>query len=212
MFHPFGSNRLLLATAAALASGALALLDVASAHAQNLATCQFETHVALSGGSFSSDGASNVDCHGMIGGTLAASGGMYAVQGRYSGNACTLSSWQGRFEAQIPQAIYFFDPQYAVLDGSLQLMRAGQMLVASGGGIVDGDRISYAGAGSFTPDGGQGCGATAGTLSVQVAIVDGGSVSNAQSTGSASGQQSVTHTPRHRHRYHGRHHHSRRAA
>jgi hypothetical protein len=211
MLQSFRFNRLLLATAGALACGTLALLDVASAHAQNLATCRFDTHVALSGGTFSSDGPSNVDCTGMIASTLAASGGTYAVQGSYSGDRCTLSSWQGTFEAQMPQAIYFFDPQYAVLDGSLQLTRAGQMLVASGGGIVDGDRISYTGLGSFTPDGGRGCGATGGTLSVQVAIVDGGSGSASQS---ASASQSVAHhSHRHHHRrLHGRHHHSRRAA
>ena len=211
MFQPFGFNRLVLAAAGALACGAFALLDVASAHAQNLATCHFETHVALSGATFSSDGASNVDCQGMIGGTLSASGGTYAVQGSYSGDGCTLSSWQGTFEAQMPQAIYFFDPQYAVLDGSLQLTRAGQSLVASGGGIVDGERISYAGVGSFTPDGGPGCGATAGTLSVQVAIVDGGPVSASQSVYAS---QSVAHHGhgQHHRRLHGRRHNSRRAA
>jgi hypothetical protein len=210
MFDRIGINRRLVAALGAAACCSIGLLDAANAGAQNLATCRFETHVALSGGAFSSDGPSSADCTGMVAGTVSGSGGTYTVAGRYSGDTCTLTSWRGTFEAQVPQVLYFFDPQYAVFDGNLQIMQTGQALAVSGDGIVAGEHVSYAGTGGFRPDGGQACSATGGTLTEQVVLMDGGSVSASQ-TASPSGS-AARHHQSHHHRHYGRRHHSRRSA
>jgi hypothetical protein len=206
MHDPFVVHRRrLLAAAGLLVCGALALFDAASAHAQNLATCDFQAHVTLSGGSFSSDGSRSASCSGLLSGALAGSNGIFDARGSYAGDACSIGSWRGSFDAQVPTAIYIIDPQYAQVSGSLQIIQAGAGLVASGTGTVDGQPVTYLGIGSFTPDNGQGCGATGGMLTEHLVIADGGPGGASQS--GAQGSPSKKSSHKKHHKFHVRRHH-----
>lgn len=204
MFHRINGNRLVMATAGVLSCGTLALLDTASADAQNLATCQFQTHLSLSAGAFSSDGFGSAGCTGLTAGGLAASGGAFEVSGSYTGNPCSMSSWAGTFDAQVPRALALIDPQVIEQSGSVRVMDAAGVLVVAGSGSIEGESVSYTGVGSFTPD--RGCGS--GELTVQLVVVDSGApVASQPVTLGASSSQPAAHHKRHkRHaRRYGRH-------
>jgi hypothetical protein len=135
----------------------------------------------------------------VIDGSLTAPDGAFATQGSYSGSSCSAGSWHGRFGAQLPRMLSFFDSQYAQLLGKVHITQMGQALLVSGSGTLDGQRVSYGGTGSFKPDAGQAC---SGTLVENVAIMDGGGATTAPAVASSN----TAHHPRHHHH----HRHSRR--
>jgi hypothetical protein len=205
MHHAFAVPCLRLALATVTACAALALFDAGSAPAQNLASCTFQAHLTLSGGSFSSDGSQrNASCTGLVSGALAGSDGLFDAHGSYTGNACSIGSWRGSFEAQVPTAVYFIDPQYAQISGSVELTQAGATLMVSGTGTVDGQPVAYMGVGSFTPDAGQGCSISGGVLSEHVVLADGGPGGVSQPAAQAGPPHQSPHK-RH-HKYRGRRH------
>jgi hypothetical protein len=195
MRYPFGLRGLRLAVAGAAACASFALTNVARAHASDLATCTFQTHVTLSGANFSSDGGGGANCTGIIDGALPAPNGAFDAQGAYSGSSCSSGSWHGSFDAEIPRVLSFFDSQNTQFLGSVQIAQAGHMLMVSGSGVIDGHTVGYGGTGSFVPDSGQAC---SGTLTESVVLMDAG--------GPATGSQATTQSRGARHHRHHRHH------
>jgi hypothetical protein len=199
MRYPFGFRSLRLAVAGSAACAAFALTTAAGARASDLATCTFQTHVTLRGGTFSSDGGGDANCTGVIAGALAAPNGAFEAQGTDSGSSCSSGTWHGTFDAEIPRELSFFDSQNTRLLGSVQITQAGRMLMVTGSGTIDGQTVGYGGTGSFVPDSGQAC---SGTLTENVVIMDaGGAASQASST-----------PPAHKHHHHRRHHRRRHQA
>jgi hypothetical protein len=198
MHYPFRFRGLRLAVAAATACAAFALVNVAGARASVLASCNFQTHVTLSGGTFSSDGGGAANCTGVINGTLTGPDGAFDARGTYSDASCSSGSWRGTFDAEIPRALAFFDAQSTRLLGSLQIAQMGHALLISGSGAIDGYAVSYGGTGSFTPDSGQPC---SGMLIENVLIMDSGGA------GSATAETTTHHTRHHHHRRYHRHAH-----
>jgi len=201
MHHPFGCAR--LAAAGATVCAAFAFVNATAAHAQNLATCTFQTHVSLSNGTFSSDGSGEANCTGLINGSPTAPDGSFAVRGSYSDSSCAAGSWRGTFGAQLPRMFSFFDSQQAELLGNVQITQMGHSLLVSGSGTIDGQPIGYGGTGSFTSDSGQSC---SGTLTENVVITDGAS---ATPTGSQTTARPHGRKHHHRHHRHHRRHHAR---
>lgn len=208
MQYPAGFSRQSLALAGIMACGALASPGTTAAQAQNLASCQFQSHIVLMGGSFFSDGGQTASCSGLISGGLAGAAGTFETLGSYDPGACMIDSWQGSFTAQVPQAIYFFTPQYAVVSGSVQLTKAGQAFVISGQGTVNRQPVRYEGTGSFTPDGGQACWASAGTLTERLLLTDGGDATPSHPSSPPSPSHHRKHQ-RHHNKSHSRRHHAR---
>lgn len=197
MDHRFDFRRRRFAAAAASACAAFAFLPASGAHARTLAACGFQTHVTVSGGSFSSDGAGNTDCTGFVDGSLTGGNGGFEAQGMFSGTPCSVGSWAGTFDAEVPRALTLFDAEFMQLLGNLHITEIGHSLLVSGSGTVDGQPVAFAGTGTFAPDGDQSC---SGTLTENVAIMDGGNATAGPSP------DSVHHRKRHHHRRHNRRH------
>jgi hypothetical protein len=207
MHHPLGIDRRLLAAAAAIACGALGLIGATRARADDLASCQFETHIALNGGTFSSDSPGSSACTGMLSGRVSGSGGGFITQGSYDPGACMIDTWYSTFDARVPVAISLFVPQSAEVSGSVRLTWAGQAFTLSGGGTVDGKPVGFVGSASFTPDGGHSCSATGGTLTEHIAVVDSAASSSEPTGPASSAQPNSNHHRRHRKVHTRRHHH-----
>lgn len=199
MHYLFHYRPLRLAAAGASVCAAFAFLGSA-AHASNLATCTFKTHVTLSNGTFSSQGSGDADCTGVIDGVLPAPGGAFAAQGTYGASSCSSGSWRGTFEAEIPRELALFASQDTRVLGTVQITQTGHMLMASGSGTIDGRTIGYGGTGSFVPDSGQSC---SGTLTENVVIMDTGGESAASQASSASAGGNHHHHRRHHRRHPG---------
>jgi hypothetical protein len=190
------------------------LLPAAAARAQTHAICEFQAHVTLSAplsgspvtGDLRSDGPGSAQCTGYVANRLVDRGGYFDIDGTYESadlggltggaglptlagaSACVLGSARVSFNAAVPIVLALFSPNVLPMSGSGGMEQAADGLTFSGSGLAGGQTVTYTGAGTFTPDGGQGCqtGVHSGTLDEQVLVADGPDTQSGPAPGSGT--------------------------